>query len=87
MPGGWGAMSRLIWRLKLDAEREPGVVSETEIARIEREDSAVPGTLGLTLDESKALMAAIQAEIVGAQVGVMGERFRWCEHCGAISTT
>jgi hypothetical protein len=27
-------------------------------------------------------MAAAQAEIVGAQVSTMGERFRWCEHRG-----
>jgi len=42
--GGWGAMSTLIWRLKLVAELEPGLVSETEVARIEREDFAVPET-------------------------------------------
>ena len=76
-------MSKLIWRLKLVAELESGVVSETEMARIEREDFVVPETLRLTLDESKELTAAIQAEIVRAQVAVMGERFRWCEHCGA----
>lgn len=28
-------------------------------------------------------MAAIQAEIVPAQVAVVAERFRWREHCGA----
>ena len=75
-------MSRLIWRLKLVAELEPGVVSETEVARIEREDFAVPETLGLTLGGSEALTAAIQAKIVSAQVAVMGQQFRWREHCG-----
>ena len=57
--------------------------TETDVARIEREDYAVPETVGLTLDESKALTAAFQTEIVSAQVAVMGERFRWCEQCGA----
>jgi AcrR family transcriptional regulator len=55
----------------------------TEVARIERDDFAVPETLGLTLDEGKRLMAATQAEIVRAQACTMGERFRWCEPCGA----
>ena len=76
-------MATLVWRVKLIAERESGSVSETEVARIERDDFAVPETLGLTLDEGKRLMAATQAEVVRAQVCTMGERFRWCEHCGA----
>lgn len=65
-------MSRLIWRLKLVAKLEPGVISETEVARIERKDFAEPETLCLTLDEHKALTAAIQVEIVSAQVVVIG---------------
>jgi hypothetical protein len=76
-------MAKLVWRVKLVAELEPGVVSETEVARIERNDFAVPETVGLTLDEGKRLMADTQAEIVRAQVSTMGERFRWCEHCGS----
>ena len=76
-------MAKLVWRVKLVAELEPGIVSETEVARVERDDFAVAETLGLTLDEGKQLMAATQAEIVRAQVRTMGERFRWCEHCGA----
>jgi hypothetical protein len=73
-------MAKLVWRVKLIAELEPGVVSETEVASIERDDFAVEETLGLTLDEGKRLMAA---GIVRAQVSTMGERFRWCERCGA----
>jgi hypothetical protein len=78
-------MAKLVWRLKVVAELElePGVVSETEVACIERDDFAVEETLGLTLDEGKQMMAAVQAGIVRAQVSTMGERFRWCEHCGA----
>ncbi len=34
------------------------------------------------MEEGKRLVAAVQAEMVGAQVTVMGERFRWCGHCG-----
>ncbi len=76
-------MAKLIWRVKLVAELEPGIASETELARVERDDFAVEETLGLTLDEGKRLMAAAQAGIVRAEVAIMGERFRWCEHCNA----
>ena len=76
-------MAKLVWRVKLIAELGSGIVSETEVARIERDDFAVAETVGLTLDEGKRLTAATQAEIVRVQVTTMGERFRWCEHCGA----
>jgi hypothetical protein len=76
-------LAKLVWRVKLIAELEAGVVSETEVARIERDDVAVPETLRLTLDGGKQLMTATQVEVVRAQVSTMGKRFRWCEHCGA----
>ena len=44
------------------------MVSETEVACIERDDFAVEETLGVTLDEGKQVMAAVQAGIVCAQV-------------------
>ncbi len=76
----------LVWRVKLVAELETGSVSETELARIERDDFAVLETLGLTLDKSKRLVAAARAEVVRAQVATMGERFRWAlVHMGAPS--
>jgi hypothetical protein len=78
-------MAKLVWRVKLIAEVEPGIMSETEVARIERDDFAVAQTVGLTLNEGKRLTAATQAEIVCAQVAAMGEPFRWCEHCRANS--
>jgi hypothetical protein len=76
-------MAKLVWWVKLIAELEPGFVTETEVARIERDDLAVPESLGLTLEEGKQLTASIQTQIVRAQVSTIGERFRWCEHCGA----
>jgi hypothetical protein len=45
----------LVWLVKLIAVLEPGVASETELARVERDDVAVEETLGLTLDEGKRL--------------------------------
>ena len=62
-------MSKLVWRVKLTAELEPGVATETELARIERGEAAGPAELGLRLEEGKRLTAALQAEIVSAQVG------------------
>jgi hypothetical protein len=76
-------MSKLVWRVKVVADLGLGAVSETEVARIERDDFAVPETVGLSLAGGKQLTAAIQAEIVGSQAVVMGEKFRWCEHCRA----
>ena len=74
-------MGKLVWRVKLVAETG-GSATEIEVARIEREDSAVPETLGLSLDEGKRIAAAIQAEIVRAQASAMSEHFRSCGHCG-----
>jgi len=65
-------MPKLIWRVDLVADLGTGVVSETEVARIERDDFAVPETLGLTLEEGKRVAAAIQAVMVCAQVAAMG---------------
>ncbi len=53
-------MAKLVWRVTLIAELEPGIASETEVARIERDDLTVPDTLGLTLKERKQLLAPAQ---------------------------
>ena len=57
-------MAKLVWRVKLVAELGSGMVSEAEVARIERDDFAVAETVGLTLDEGKRLAAATQAHRV-----------------------
>jgi hypothetical protein len=75
---------KLVWRVKLVAELEPGVVTETEVTRIERGEEANLADLGLRLDEAKRLTAALQAEIVTAQVTTAGERRRWCAGCGRM---
>jgi hypothetical protein len=73
-----------VWRVKLVAELRPGVVTETEVARIERDEQAGLADLGLRLAETKQLTAALQAEIVPAQVAVVGERRRCCSSCGRL---
>jgi hypothetical protein len=73
---------KLVWRVKLVAELRPGEVTETEVARIERDAQAGTADLGLRLTETKQLMAALQDQIVPAQVAVVGERRRSCVSCG-----
>src|SRR5436190_17685447 len=59
-------------------------MTETEVARIERDEQAGLAELGLQLAEAKQLTAALQAQIVPAQVAVVGERRRGCEACGRV---
>src|SRR5689334_18726519 len=68
--------------MKLVAELRLGVVTETEVARIERDEQADLADLGLRLAEMKQLTAALQAEIVAAQVAVVGELGGCCSSCG-----
>ncbi len=77
-------MPKLVWRVKLVAELEPGVATETEVARFERSEEAGLADLGLRLEEAKRLTAALQAQIVPAQVTTVGERRRWCAACGQM---
>jgi hypothetical protein len=78
---------KLVWRVKPVAEVRLGVVTETEVGRIERDEEASLGGLGLQLAERKQLSAALQAEIVPAQVSVLGERCRFCVACGGMLAT
>src|SRR5215211_1784070 len=59
-------------------------MTETEVARIERGAEAGLADLGLRLDEAKQLTAALQAEMVSAQVAVVGERRHGCVACGRL---
>ena len=63
----------MVWRVKLVAELRPGVMTETEVARIARDEQAGLAELGLQLAEAKQLTATLQAQIVPAQVAVVGE--------------
>ena len=74
-------MSKLLWRVRLVAERQPGVTIETELACIERDAQAGLANPGLSLAEAKQLTAALQAEIVPAQVAAIDECPRACLAC------
>jgi hypothetical protein len=71
-----------VWRVKLVAELQPGVTTETEVAWIERDDEVSLAELGLRLEEAKQLTAALQAQIVPAQVAVLSACRRSCVACG-----
>ncbi len=77
-------MPKLVWRVKLVAELRPGLMTETEVAQIERDEQAGVAELGLRLDEAKQLTAGLQAQIVPAQVAVVRERRRSCVACGRV---
>jgi len=75
-------VAKLVWRVKLVAELPSGVTTEVEVARLERDEQAGLAELGLRLAEAKQLTAALQAEMVSAQVARVGERRRMCVACG-----
>src|SRR5215207_4754262 len=59
-------------------------MTETEVAHIERGAEAGLADLGLRRDEAKQLTAALQAEMVSAQLAVVGERRHGCVACGRL---
>jgi hypothetical protein len=75
-------VAKLMWRVTVVAELQSGVTTETEVARIERDEEANLAELGLRLEEAKQLTAALQAQMVPAQVAHLGERRRSCMSCG-----
>ena len=77
-------MPKLVWRVKLMTEFETGETTEVEVAHLERDQQAGLADLGLRLGEAKRLTAAIQAEIVPAQVTIAGEDRRTCVACGCV---
>jgi hypothetical protein len=75
---------KLVWRVKLVAELEAGVTTETEVGRIERDADVGLAKLGLRLEEAKQLTADLQAQIVPAQVTALSECRRSCVACGSV---
>ncbi len=58
------------------------MVTETELACIERNEQIGLAELGLRLDEAKQVTAALQAEMVPTQMAALGECPRACAACG-----
>jgi hypothetical protein len=70
------------WKVVLIAEGEPGQSVEHDVASVDRDDRITPATLGLSIAEGKAVLAAIQAQLVKDQVKRHGEVARHCLRCG-----
>jgi hypothetical protein len=69
------------WTVKLVAEVEPGQSVEHDIASIDRDERITPSSLGLSLAEGKAVLAAIQDHLVADRIkrhGVVARHCRWC---------
>jgi hypothetical protein len=73
---------KMVWRVKLVADLEPGSTTEVEVACLERDGQAGLADLGLRLAEAKQLTAALQAEMLPAQVMIAGEHRCTCAACG-----
>src|SRR5690242_15761577 len=83
---GW-LVAKLVWRVKLVADLQPGVTTETEAARIERDEQADLAEPGLRLEEAKQITVGLQAQIVRAQVAHLGEHRPSCMSCSSVLTS
>jgi hypothetical protein len=54
------------WAVKVVAEFKPGEFVEHDVATVEREDVISPAALGLSMAEGKAILEALQKQIVTA---------------------
>lgn len=75
------------WTVKLVAEVEPGQMTEYDVAAFERGERIAPAALGLSLAESKALLAATQAQVVVAQVARHNQLAGACLRCGRAQSS
>jgi hypothetical protein len=75
------------WTVTLVAEVDPGQSVVHEIASVDRADRITPATLGLTIAEGKAMLAAIQAHLVADQVARHGAVARECRVCGRVQSS
>ena len=75
------------WILKLVAEVVPGKAMEHEVATIERIEEFSPATVGLTISESKAILAGLQKQMVTAQVQHHCASIQLCPGCGRAFRT
>ena len=69
-------------RILLQITADDGTASLTEEVTAFEKSAERPEDLGLSLAEGKAVTAAIQRQVVNAQVASWTERHRGCEACG-----
>jgi len=61
------------WSVKLVAETAPGAITEHDLLSLERPDLLTLARLGLSLEETKRLLAALQTQLVAAQIERHGQ--------------
>src|SRR5579864_4812214 len=70
-------------KVQVVIQSDDGTVGQArDIACLERDD-LTPATLGLTLNEGKQLLAALQETLVTQQVDAYNAQPQQCAHCGA----
>ena len=72
------------WRIMLEVAGPDGTLQVHEVGAGERSPTGhTAATLGLSLEESKAILAAVQRHLVAAQVEEHCRSRRRCDRCGA----
>ena len=76
---------RFAMRVKvlLQITAEDGTAGDAAEVAVFEKQTERPEDLGLSIAEGKALMAAVQQQLVNAQAASWAERHRCCEACGA----
>jgi hypothetical protein len=70
------------WRVKLELVGPDGIVGVHEVGGRAAVAEYVPQTIGLTLEEGKPLLAALQVHLVQAQAADHSRHRRRCQRCG-----
>jgi hypothetical protein len=71
------------WSLKLSMELETRQTDTYEVAQVDREEAFIaPASLGLSITESKQILAAVQTQMVTDQVARHNEALKACRFCG-----
>jgi hypothetical protein len=71
------------WSLKLSVEPDTGEAITYELAHLDREEVFVaPASLGLTIDEGKQILAAVQTHMVTDQIARHNQALKGCRFCG-----
>src|SRR5690242_13574467 len=70
------------WTVKLVAETAPGAITEYDLLTLERPNQLSLARLGLSIEEAKRLLAALQNRLVPAQVERHGQFCPNCPRCG-----
>ena len=82
-PGRCSREFGMKWRVMLELVGPDGIVGVHEVGGRAAVAEYAPRLIGLTLEEGKDLLAALQAHLVQAQAEDHSRRRRRCQRCGA----